>query len=93
MIPGGPDPRAGQAGRITCEAAIALMVDYLDAALAPPTLEDLETHFRDCPPCRAYLATYAKTRELTAQATRVEMPDEMKARLRRFLLDQLRRSG
>jgi anti-sigma factor RsiW len=52
----------------------------------------LERHLADCGPCRAYLATYAKTRELGAQAQRVEMPAEMKTRLRRFLLDQLEHS-
>jgi hypothetical protein len=42
-----------------------------------------------CEPCRAYLATYRKTRALGARAARVEMPDEMKTRLRQFLLARL----
>ena len=46
-------------------------------------------HLRDCAPCRAYLNTYRKTRELTAKAGRAPMPEEMKQRLRRFLLDRL----
>lgn len=78
---------------MTCKEAIALMLDYLDAALEPLTLERLEAHFSECAPCRAYLATYRKTRELAAEANRVEMPDEMKERLRRFLLAQLRQNG
>ena len=78
---------------MTCQEAIALMLDYLDCALEPPTLERLESHFSACAPCRAYLATYRKTRELAAEANRVEMPDEMKERLRRFLLAQLAENG
>ena len=78
---------------MTCREAIALMLDYLDSALEPPTLERLEAHFAACAPCRAYLATYRKTKELAASANRVEMPEELKARLRRFLLDQLGSNG
>ena len=78
---------------MTCQEAIALMLDYLDSALESPTLERLESHFSECAPCRAYLATYRKTKELTASANRVEMPDEMKSRLRRFLQEQLRQNG
>ena len=44
---------------------------------------------RDCAPCRAYLNTYRKTRALVGQEGRVEMPEEMRAHLRRFLLDRL----
>lgn len=78
---------------MTCKEAIALMLDYLDSALEPPTLERLESHFSECAPCRAYLATYRKTKELAAEANRVEMPEEMKERLRRFLLAQLGQNG
>ncbi len=78
---------------MTCKEAIALMLDYLDSALEPLTLERLESHFSECAPCRAYLATYRKTKELAAEANRVEMPDEMKERLRRFLLAQLGQNG
>ncbi len=45
-----------------------------------------------CAPCRAYLSTYRKPRELTGKAGRVPMPEEMKQRLHRLLLDRLSRS-
>jgi predicted anti-sigma-YlaC factor YlaD len=76
---------------VTCRDAIAVLADYLEQALDPSTCAVLEHHLADCAPCRAYLATYAKTREIGAAAQRVPMPDEMKARLRRFLLDRLER--
>jgi hypothetical protein len=41
------------------------------------------------PTCVAYLRTYRRTKDLTAQTERVEMPEEMTIRLRRFLLDRL----
>jgi anti-sigma factor RsiW len=75
---------------VTCKDAIAIMADYLESALSPELVEKLEEHLRDCAPCRAYLATYRETKSLAADAGRVEMPEEMKTRLREFLLAQLR---
>ena len=78
---------------MTCQEAIAILADYLEMALTPSVLEELERHFAGCEPCRAYLATYKKTRDLAAAANRVEMPEEMKRRLRTLLLEQLRQGG
>jgi anti-sigma factor RsiW len=75
---------------MTCQEGIALLVDYLEGVLSPKILSELEEHLSGCPPCRAYLATYRKTRSLAADASQVEMPEEMKTRLREFLLRQLR---
>jgi predicted anti-sigma-YlaC factor YlaD len=71
---------------MTCKDAIAVLADYLEATLSSELLARLEQHLRDCAPCRAYLATYRKTKSLAADASRVEMPEEMKLRLREFLL-------
>ena len=74
---------------MTCQEAITLLSDYLEMALGRETLADLERHLSECAPCVAYLNTFRATRRLTAEAARVEMPPEMKARLRAFLLDRL----
>lgn len=75
---------------MTCRDVIDVLVDYLEQALTPEVAADLERHLAGCEPCRAYLATYRRTRALGAQAVRLEMPDEMKARLRQFLLERVR---
>jgi anti-sigma factor RsiW len=75
---------------MTCKEAIELLGEYLEAALGPEALGGLESHLADCAPCRAYLATYRKTRDLVRQAGRPDMPPEMRERLRRFLLDTLK---
>jgi anti-sigma factor RsiW len=75
---------------VTCKETIELLSEYLEATLDGETAAELERHLADCAPCRAYLNTYRRTRELTGEAGRVEMPEEMKARLREFLLRQLR---
>jgi anti-sigma factor RsiW len=74
--------------RMTCKDAIAVLGDFLEEALSPEALRDLEAHLRDCAPCLAYLNTYRKTRGLVARAGHAEMPAELKARLRRFVLEQ-----
>ncbi len=74
---------------VTCEQVIGLMAEYLESALSPELVAELEAHLAGCEPCVAYLRTYRRTRDLTSQTERVEMPEEMKIRLRRFLLDKL----
>ena len=73
-----------------CRDAIDVLADYLDGTMPPDVAAELERHLADCAPCRAYLATYRKTRALGMAAARVEMPEEMQERLRRFLIDGLR---
>ena len=75
--------------RLTCQDVIGLFVDYLEATLTEADVAAFEQHLAICPPCVAYLRTYRKARELIGAAGQVEMPDEMKARLRELLLRQL----
>ena len=70
---------------MNCHEAIDILADYLDAALTPDVLAQLEAHLRVCAPCRAYLATYKRAAELAAKVNRVEMPPEVRQRLSEFL--------
>ncbi|OLB99917.1 MAG: hypothetical protein AUH30_03975 [Candidatus Rokubacteria bacterium 13_1_40CM_68_15] len=70
---------------MSCRELIAVLDDYLEGALTPESHEELEAHLRACPPCCAYLATYRKTRSIAAAAHRLDMPEEMKERLRQFV--------
>ena len=74
---------------MTCQQAIDVLADYLEATLDPDAGRELESHLAGCAACVAYLNTYRKTQELTRQAGQVEMPAEMKALLREYLLKQL----
>ena len=75
---------------MTCkEFILDFLADYLDATLSPEVVAELEQHLEECPPCLAYLNTYKKTRDLVKEAAPADMPQEMKAILRRFLLEQL----
>ena len=73
---------------MTCREAIDVLADYLESTLTPDALERLEAHLRECAPCRAYLATYKRATELAAKANRVEMPPELRRRLKDFLSGQ-----
>ena len=68
-----------------------MLGEYLEHALGSDLIAALERHLADCPPCLAYLNTYRQTRELTRQAGRVEMPEELRVRLRQLLLEHLAR--
>ena len=70
---------------MNCREAIDVLADYLEATLTPDVLAKLEAHLRVCEPCRAYLATYKRSAELAAKVNRVEMPPEVRQRLRDFL--------
>jgi len=74
---------------LTCQDAIALLADYLEAALTAEQLGQLEAHLAICEPCQAYLRTYRRTGTLAARSERAEMPAEMRRRLRDFLLKSL----
>jgi len=52
---------------MSCRETIAQLSEYLDAELTPETLARLEAHLGACAPCRAYLATYRKTKDLAAK--------------------------
>jgi anti-sigma factor (TIGR02949 family) len=70
---------------VSCRELIAVLDDYLEGTLAADLLRELERHLAECPPCRAYLATYRRTREVAAAAANVVVPEELKARLRQLL--------
>jgi predicted anti-sigma-YlaC factor YlaD len=74
---------------LTCREVVGLLADYLGSALGQELIGELEKHLAGCEPCRAYLNTYQRTKTLTAETERVAMPDEMKDRLRQFLLRAL----
>ena len=74
---------------MTCEDAIGVLADFLEQTLPRDIGEALQAHLSDCAPCRAYLRTYERTRGFVGSAGRVEMPAELRARLRSFLVDRL----
>lgn len=83
------EPRA----TLTCQDLISMLMGYLEATVDADTAELFERHLAVCPACVAYVNTYKRTRELTGRAERVEIPEDMKQRLRELLLQQLGRGS
>ena len=77
---------------MTCRDAIAILGDFLANELGPKDRARLALHLAGCKPCRAYLRTYRRTRRLANRAGAVEMPAEMKRRLRVFLVETMTRA-
>jgi len=79
---------------LTCRDVVGLLADFLELTLTEEQIVDFEEHLAGCEPCRAYLNTYRRTKELTARTEgRAEMPEEMHKRLRDFLIRQLSSEG
>jgi anti-sigma factor (TIGR02949 family) len=74
---------------LSCENAIDLLLDFLEGVLDPDTVAELERHLAGCPPCVAYLRTYRQTPAVAREAAREPMPEDLKARLRAFLVARL----
>jgi len=82
--------RSGAGGsHLTCRDLIGLLLDYLEATLDEDSVALFERHLTDCAPCRAYLRTYDRSRRIVGQVERVDMPVEMRDRLRDLLLGRL----
>jgi predicted anti-sigma-YlaC factor YlaD len=69
----------------TCREAIARMSEFLGRELGPVDVARLTLHLATCAPCRAYLRTLRRTIRLAGRAADVEMPEELKRRLRALL--------
>lgn len=71
---------------ICCKECIDLLCDYFDGTLDSGMAASLEDHFKDCPPCVAFLETYRQTSDLCRKTlTAVEIPEPVKEKLREFV--------
>jgi anti-sigma factor RsiW len=73
---------------LTCREAIARMSEYLGRELGPLDVARIALHLATCAACRAYLRTLRATIRIAGRAADVEMPEEMKRRLRAFLSER-----
>jgi predicted anti-sigma-YlaC factor YlaD len=77
---------------LACREVIARLSDYLGRELGPLDVARIALHLAMCRACRAYLRTFRATVRLAGRAAAVEMPEEMKRRLRVFLSERPRES-
>ena len=71
---------------ICCKECLELLHDYLEGELSPDVSASLEEHFKDCPPCIAFVKTYKSTTHFCQTALKsTEIPDIVKERLKEFV--------
>jgi anti-sigma factor RsiW len=66
---------------IVCQQAVEMITDYLDGALSRRDRRRLETHFRACPNCSAYLEQIRLTIQLTGGIETDDLSPEAQAEL------------
>lgn len=77
---------------LTCQQAIALLVEYVTDALAPETLRAFQEHLRACEDCLAYLNTYRATIRATRTLRYEDVPAALQDRLLSFLRTRVSRA-
>jgi len=75
-------------GKRTCEEVTAVLQDYFEGTLDPKLASIIERHFRDCPDCKAFARTYGEVIKLTGEVRRDDIPEEVRARVRRALRER-----
>src|SRR5262249_34153431 len=80
-------------GKLNCREAIALFGDFLEAALGPSQLAELERHLAGCAPGQASLAPDGRRAGLGGAPARAERPPGLRSRLAVSLPRQLPPGG
>jgi anti-sigma factor RsiW len=70
---------------VACANGVDRLMDFLEGTLPAPHRATLDVHLQGCARCVAFVKSYLATPGILRAATQVEMPDEARASLRRFL--------
>lgn len=77
---------------MVCKELTDVLCDYIEGTLDPEIHEELEEHFKDCPPCTAFLNTYKKTTHLCKQSIgQIEVPPALEEKLMDFVRNKLKK--
>ena len=74
-------------GPIECSEAVGQLWDYLDQAVSPQDQEKVERHLSFCRSCCGELEFARELRGFLASQGAGEFPEQVRARLERFLAD------
>ena len=76
---------------IVCMSGVALLMEYMEDALAPDVRAAIEAHVSGCPRCEAFIASYRETPRIVRAATTTEMPAGLEASLLAALRSAMQR--
>ena len=74
---------------LRCKRLFSMLYDYLDRELDPSLCRNMQSHFGDCAPCKAYLASL----EETVRRCKRHCTEELKAKVRAQVRELLRESS
>jgi hypothetical protein len=73
---------------MNCKELVYLLGDYLDGTMEEHLRQELSVHIELCEPCLNFLKTYDRTRILCRQIQPEEIPEEVRNRLKAFILQK-----
>jgi len=76
---------------LNCKGVIRELSNYIDGALDPVVVQELEHHLGHCDDCKMLLDQTRKTIEVFCGSKRVELPGEVRTRIHAAL--KLRMGG
>lgn len=75
---------------ISCRELFDFLSAYLEKDLDADTLEHVDGHLRDCPPCVEYVESFQRMIVATGQLSSIEpIPPELRQRLHTFLAQRI----
>jgi anti-sigma factor RsiW len=75
---------------MNCKELVDILGDYVDGTMAPGLKEEFSEHIRKCEACLSFLKSYDRTRLVARDLRPQEMPEEMRLKLRSFVLKKAR---
>ena len=78
---------------MNCDGVIREISNYIDGELEPMMRQDLEQHLKDCKHCALTVDQTKVTVQLFCDDELVELPADVKTRLREGLRKKLRADG
>jgi anti-sigma factor RsiW len=75
---------------MNCKELVYLLNDYIDGTMEEHLRQEFSVHIDLCEPCLNFLKTYDKTRVLCRQILLEEIPEEVRSRLKTFVLQKAR---
>ena len=71
---------------MNCKELVDILGDYVDGSMPAALKDELSEHMRKCETCLSFLKSYDRTRLLGRELRSDEMPEEMRLKLRSFVL-------
>jgi anti-sigma factor RsiW len=86
-----PERNQGKDKTMHCHQLQQLLVDYIDGGLPPEIAKEFEKHLEDCKPCLSFIKTYEAAIKITKKIEPSQMPQELKDKLKSFVLEKLKK--